>query len=145
MLVFDGNECIATAETDDEALYVIRRQDLASGNDKKDSISVLLSVPSGPRENTKACEATSIKVISSIPSGSKKDTTIMQSSTACVYPATASLQATLDSQENASPPPDVVTASLQATLKGDDAVKQIEGKEKEKIDESNKQETAKAR
>ena len=30
MLVFYGNECTATAETDDEVLYVIRRQDLVS-------------------------------------------------------------------------------------------------------------------
>ena len=89
---------------------------------------MLLSVPSGPREITKACEATSIKVISSIPSGSEKGTKLMLGITACVYPATASLQATLDSQENASPPPDVATA----TLKGDDAVKQIQRKKKEK-------------
>ena len=47
VLVYDGHECIATAETDDDALYVIRQPDLASGNDKTASISVVLSVPKG--------------------------------------------------------------------------------------------------
>ena len=111
------------------ALYVIRRQDLASGNDKFASI-VILSVPSGSGENIKdklqkgRSEAPNVKVILSAPIGSEEDTKRTLGTTARVYPATAQVRVRSDSRENASPPSDVGTAQVRARQKGDDAVRE---------------------
>ena len=125
MHVYDGNECIAAAETDDDALYVIRRQDLASGNDKTASISVVLSAP-GPGEHAKSmlqkgkCEATSVNVVFSAPSESKN--TEIMGTTARVYPTTDRERTRSYSQENASSPPHVSTHLERSRKKGDVAV-----------------------
>jgi hypothetical protein len=151
MLVFDGDECIATAETDDEALYVIRRQDLASANDKAASISVVLSVPSGPRVGTKdelpkgECEATRLKVVFSPPRGSEEAAKSMLGTTARVYPATDQLRTRSDSRENASTSADVSTDQLRTSLKGDVAVKEEEVKREEGKEEEKEKEKGKAR
>jgi transposase InsO family protein len=155
MCVFDKDECIATAETDDSALYVIRRRDLASGQSRIASVNVALSVPSGSREYTKTLHnsAASVKVPLSVPNGSMEDTKNMLQSeatsvkvlltaprgpgvnteitglgtTARVYPATAQDRARSDSQENASSARDFVTAQDRARLDVT-AVKVDEGK-----------------
>jgi hypothetical protein len=121
MHVYDGNECIATAETDDEALYVIRRQDLALGVGKTASIS-------------EATSFKSFKVFFPAPSGSGENTKGQLGTTARVYPATAQLRARSDSRENVSPPLDVGTAPSRASQKGGDAVREEKVKEeKERV------------
>jgi hypothetical protein len=107
MHVFDGNMCIATAETADSALYVIHRRDLESGNEttfeKSSNISVVLSNPRGSNQKEKEnFEATSVKVTLTAPCGPEEDTKSMLDNTARVYPATDQHRTRSDSREKAS-------------------------------------------
>ena len=116
MHVYDGDECIATAETNDDALYVIRRQDLVSPPAPSGQGGHEVRSP----KNGHIIEAASVYVAFSTPMG-EKNTNIL-GSTARVYPATAQVRARSDSRENASSPPHVSTAQVRTRMKGGVAV-----------------------
>jgi hypothetical protein len=49
MKVMDGEMCVARAQTRVSALYVMDRKDLEGENSDRESVRVVLSVPSGQR------------------------------------------------------------------------------------------------
>ena len=130
MRVYESDVCIATAETTDEDLYVIRRQDLALARVGLETarINVALSVPSGLRghslkqEQNRELEAIGVKAESFSARASGPKSTDTPINTAWVYPATDQVRTRSDSQENASPLPHASTDQERTGMKGDDAV-----------------------